>query len=164
MQALSMRTSCLPKLFPLGAGPRQGQVGTGWVVPAWLSPSLQNAFPPGSVLSEWCLHPWDLGPALEPSHLGARLVCPWVWAQLDLGCATWLPAPPASTAQLCLGERLSKHGSVCFLSSAVGQAASVHVPGAECLVCVGDLESRFPPCSNTQEGFRDSGVASKAGK
>lgn len=71
MQALSMRTSCLPKLLPLGAGPRQGQVGTVWVVPAWLSPSLQNAFPAGSVLSEWCLCSWDLGLALEPSHLGA---------------------------------------------------------------------------------------------
>lgn len=45
LQRLSMRTSCLPELFPLGAGPGQAEVGTVWVVAAWwLSPASRTLF------------------------------------------------------------------------------------------------------------------------
>lgn len=87
-----MRTSCLPKPFPLGAGPGWGEVGTVQVVAAWLLfPNLQKAFPPGFVLSECCWYSWD--PTLEPSHLGVPMGwgtgSSWIW---DVPLSHLLPA------------------------------------------------------------------------
>lgn len=115
LQRLSMRTSCLPKPFPIGAGPGRGEAGTVQVVAAWLSPSLQNAFPSGFVLSEWCLYSWDLGLPLEPSNPGASPVCPWGGAQGAPGFGMChFPAP-------CHGPATSSHHSTALFALGIVQ-------------------------------------------
>lgn len=117
LQRLSMRTSCLPMVFPLGAGPGKGEVGT---VQAQPRGSCLPGSPPASrtlfllalsSLNTWGLYSWDLGLALEPSHLGALLVCPWGAAQGALGfgmCPHSFPAP-------CHSPATSSHHSTALL-------------------------------------------------
>lgn len=105
LQRLSMRTSCLPKPFPLTAGPGRGKAGTVWAQPrgSWLPgspPAPRTLFLLALFsLNTWCSYSWDSGLVLEPSHLGASAVSPWGGAQGALG---FLP---------CYGPATSSHHS-----------------------------------------------------
>lgn len=119
LQRLSMRTSCLPTAFLLGAGPGEGEVGTVRAQPrgSWLPgspPASRTLFLLAlSSLNTWCLYSWDLGLALEPSHRGASPACPWGGAQGALGSGIWdvprgFPAP-------CHSSATSSHHSTALL-------------------------------------------------
>lgn len=172
-----MRTSCLPKLFPFGAGPGQGEVGTVWVVAAWLPSASRTLFLlalsslngvgiPGIWGWLWghptlehlrCAHGWGRGSTriwdvplpsslpwhshLQPSQHGLA----WV-----TGCSNLA----LFVSGACLWVRLPQSSSLVLSVWCVLGTGSSHW----------DLGSCFPACSNTQEGFRDSGDASKAGK
>lgn len=82
------------------------------VVAAWLSPSLQNAFPPGSVLSEHMVF------VLLGFGAGFGAIPPWSSAGVPVGCGTgstgiWdvprgFPAP-------CHSSATSSHHSTALL-------------------------------------------------
>lgn len=177
LQRLSMRTSCLPKLFPLGAGPGQGEVGTVWVVAAWLSPASRTLFllplsslNGGGTPGIWG---WLWGhPTLE------HLRCARGW---DTGSTRIWDVPLASSLPRPSHLQPSQHGLAwvtdcsslaLFVSGARlwGRLPRCSSLGLSVWRVLGtesshwDLESCLPACSNTQEGFRDPGDASKAGK